>query len=205
VGPERQRPLSFRLMSCDPGHTSQSQVRNTKAMGQSSCSVALLVKKFPAFYETKRFITLHHRSPTSARLIQSTHPRPHLPEINFSIIVHLRPDLPTCIFPLGIPTNILYAFLISHACYKPRLTYPSRPDHPCNIWYRIQITELLITRFSPASCHFTLLWSKYSQQHPVLKHPHTVFLPYCERPSFTPIQNSKYIYSIVFPNLCVSR
>jgi hypothetical protein len=30
---------------------------------------------------------------------------------------------------------------------------------------------------SPASCHFLPLSSKYSPQHPVLKHPQSVFYP----------------------------
>jgi hypothetical protein len=29
-------------------------------------------------------------------------------------------------------------------------------------------------QFSPTSCLFIPLWSKYSPQHPVLKHPHVV-------------------------------
>jgi hypothetical protein len=28
-----------------------------------------------------------------------------------------------------------------------------------------------------SSCHFISLWSKYSPQYPVLKHPKSVFLP----------------------------
>jgi hypothetical protein len=31
--------------------------------------------------------------------------------------------------------------------------------------------------FSPTSGHFISLWSKYSPQHPVLKHPQSIFLP----------------------------
>jgi hypothetical protein len=42
-------------------------------------------------------------------------------------------------------------------------------------------------QFSPPSCHFIPLWSKYSPQHPVLKHPQFMFLSYCQRPCFTPI------------------
>jgi len=41
---------------------------------------------------------------------------------------------------------------------------------------------------SPASRHFLPLRSKYSSQHPVLKRPQSMFLPQCERSSFTPIQ-----------------
>jgi hypothetical protein len=38
----------------------------------------------------------------------------------------------------------------------------------------------------------------YSPQHPIVKHPQPTFLPQCERPSFTPIQNNKHNYSTVY-------
>jgi hypothetical protein len=34
--------------------------------------------------------------------------------------------------------------------------------------------KLLIMQFSPTSCHFISLRSKYSPQHPVLKHPQSI-------------------------------
>jgi hypothetical protein len=37
--------------------------------------------------------------------------------------------------------------------------------------------KLLIMQFSPTSCHFIPLRSKYSPQHSVLKHPQSMFLP----------------------------
>jgi hypothetical protein len=49
--------------------------------------------------------------------------------------------------------------------------------------------KLLIMQFSPTSCHFIPLWSKYSPQHRVRTHLQSVFFPQCQRPSFTPIQN----------------
>ena len=45
--------------------------------------------------------------------------------------------------------------------------------------------------FSPFPCHLVPLMPKYSPQHPILKHPQPKFLPQCERPSFTPIQNNR--------------
>jgi hypothetical protein len=48
--------------------------------------------------------------------------------------------------------------------------------------------------------------SKYSPQHPVPKHPQSMLLPQCYRPSFTPIQNdwqncvSFYILTFKFPD-----
>ena len=38
------------------------------------------------------------------------------------------------------------------------------------------------------------LGPKYSPQHPILKHPQPTFLPQCQRPSFTPIQNNRSSY-----------
>jgi hypothetical protein len=46
---------------------------------------------------------------------------------------------------------------------------------------------------SPASCHFFPLSSKYSPQHPLLKHPSSLNR---ERSGFTPLQNNNK-YSIV--------
>jgi hypothetical protein len=37
--------------------------------------------------------------------------------------------------------------------------------------------KLLIMQFSPNSSLFIPPWSKYSPQHPVLKHPQSMFLP----------------------------
>jgi hypothetical protein len=36
----------------------------------------------------------------------------------------------------------------------------------------VQITKLLIVSFTASPCYFSPLKSKYSLQHPVLKHPH---------------------------------
>ena len=53
------------------------------------------------------------------------------------------------------------------------------------------------------SCYFLPFRPKYPPQHPILVHPQPVFLPQCERPSFTPIQNKGKNYSLVYFNLYV--
>jgi hypothetical protein len=59
----------------------------------------------------------------------------------------------------------------------------SRPPHPPLLvnskytWRRVQIAKLLIMQLSPPSQHFIPLRSKYSPQHPVLKHPPSMVLP----------------------------
>jgi hypothetical protein len=47
--------------------------------------------------------------------------------------------------------------------------------------------QLLVMQLPPTSRHSIPLLTKYSPQHPVLKHPQSVFLPSCQSTSFTPI------------------
>jgi hypothetical protein len=63
-------------------------------------------------------------------------------------------------------------------------------------WRRGRVMKLLIMQFAPTSCYFIRFWSKYSPRDPVLK-PQSVFLPECQRPSFTPMQNHRQNYSCV--------
>jgi hypothetical protein len=37
----------------------------------------------------------------------------------------------------------------------------------------------------------------------LLEHPQPMFLPQCDRPSLTPIQNNRKNYSSVYLNLCI--
>jgi hypothetical protein len=76
-----------------------------------------LLKNFPAFYGTRRFITVItraiHWSLSWAKSIQST---PSHPISQRSILIsstHLRLGLPSGLFRSGFPINILYAFLLS--------------------------------------------------------------------------------------------
>jgi hypothetical protein len=76
-----------------------------------------VLKKFPAFYGTRRFITTftraRHLSLSWARLIQSM---PAHPTSRRSILIlssHLRLGLPGGPLPSGFPTKALYALLLS--------------------------------------------------------------------------------------------
>ena len=80
----------------------------------------------------------------------------------------------------------------------PRLSHSSRFYHPNNIGLAVQIIKLLIMSFSPLPCYLVPLRAKHSPQRSILKHPQPTFLPQCEQPSFTPIQNNRQNYSSVY-------
>ena len=72
-----------------------------------------LVKKFPAFHGTRRFITaltsVRHLSLSWARPIQSTCPHPTSWRSILILSTHLRLGLPSGLFPSSFPTKTLYA------------------------------------------------------------------------------------------------
>ena len=76
-----------------------------------------LVKKFPAFYRTRRFITaltsLRHLSLSWANPIQSIYPHPTSRRSIPILSTHLRLGLPSGLFPSGFTTKTLYALLSS--------------------------------------------------------------------------------------------
>ena len=72
-----------------------------------------LVKKFPAFYGTRRFITaltsVRQLSLSWASPIQSTYPHPTSWRSILILSTHLCLGLPSGLFPSGFPTKTLYA------------------------------------------------------------------------------------------------
>ena len=82
-----------------------------------------LVKKFPAFYGTRRFITIftsaHHLSLSGARSIQSIPPHP----TSWRYILLLFSHLFLGLFPSGFPAKTLYTPLLS----------PIRPTCPAHL------------------------------------------------------------------------
>ena len=80
-------------------------------------TVLQLVKKFPAFHGTWRFITaltsVHHLSLSWASPIQSIYPHPTSCRSILILSTHLRLGLPSNLFPSGFPTKTLYAPLSS--------------------------------------------------------------------------------------------
>ena len=84
-----------------------------------------LVKKFPAFHGTRRFITaltsVRHLSLSWARPIQSIYPLPISWRPALILCTHLCLGLPNGVFPSGFPTKTLYIPLSSPI----RATFPA--------------------------------------------------------------------------------
>ena len=76
-----------------------------------------LVKKFPAFHGTRRFITAHtsvrHLSPSWPSPIQSIYTHPTSWRSVLILSAHLRLGLPSGLLPSGCPTKTLYTPLSS--------------------------------------------------------------------------------------------
>jgi hypothetical protein len=79
--------------------------------------IVQLLKNFPAFYGTRRFVTVFtralHWSLSWARSIQSIPVHPISLRSILILSTHLRLGLPSGLFHSGFPTNILYAFVFS--------------------------------------------------------------------------------------------
>ena len=108
-----------------------------------------LVKKFPAFHRTRRFITtltsVRHLSLSWASLIQSIYPHPTSWRSILILSTHLRLGLPSGLFPSGFPSKTLYTPLSSPICATffwilSPTQYWVRSSHP----YRIKSTKCLI-------------------------------------------------------------
>jgi hypothetical protein len=97
---------------------------------------------------------------------------------------------PFCFCKINLSTRIILSpmsvFLVaSFVLNLPPESYtdssPPWPSHSLLLnhsnytWRRVQVMTFLIMQFSPTSCHFVPLLSKYSSQHPLLRHPESGF------------------------------
>ena len=133
--------------------------------------------------------------------VHTPHPTSWRPILILSF--HLSLGLPSGLFLSGFPIKTLYTPLLSfilatcpaHLILLDFITrtilgeqYESLSSSLCSFLH---------------SCYLVLLRSKYSSQHPILKHSQPTFLPQCQRPSFTPIQNNRQNYSSIYLNFYI--
>ena len=100
----------------------ESPILSTKFTARSTVLLekltgSQLVKKFPAFYGNRRFITAftsaHHLSLSWASSIQSIPPHPNSWRSILILSSHQRLVFPSCLLPSGFPTKTLYMSLLS--------------------------------------------------------------------------------------------
>jgi hypothetical protein len=147
----------------------------------------------------------HKRPPTVSILAQ---PNPvhistfHLLEIRRNIIHPSTPRSPHWSPSLRFPhQDTIHSPLLTHKRHMPIPSNSSRCYHPHNIWWEVQIIYLLVMQSPLFPRYLVPPRSKYSPQHPILKHPQFPFLPQCQRPSFTPIQNNRKNYISIYLDL----
>ena len=112
-----------------------------------------LVKKFPAFHGTRRFITVltsvRHLSLFWANPIQSTYPHPTSWRSILILSTHLRLGLPSGLFPSGFPTKKLYA--PSPPTYAPHALPISFFSILSSVHYWVRSTDHLAPRYAVSS------------------------------------------------------
>jgi hypothetical protein len=101
--------------------------------------IVQLLKNFPAFYGTRRLITVFtralHWSLSWARSIQSIPSHSVSLRSILTLSTDLRLGLPSGLFPSGYPTCIP---LRPNSCYMPCPSHPPWLDHSNYTWRRVQ-------------------------------------------------------------------
>ena len=165
-----------------------------------------LFKKFPTFlWNPKVHYHTHKRPPPVPVLGQPNPvhiPTSHLLEFHPNIIHPSTPRSRQWSLSLWFPhQDPIRPPLLTHTRHMPSPSHSSRFYHPHNTGWGVQIIKLLVMLSPPFPCYLFPPRSKYSPQHHILKHPQLPFLPQCQRPSFTPIQNNWQNYSTIYLNL----
>jgi hypothetical protein len=142
-------------------------------------TVTYLVKTFPGFYGTRRSITVftkaNHCSLSWARWVQST--IFHI--ISLTSIPILSSQARLChqsgFIPSGFRTKTIYEFLIStiHATCHTDLILDLDSLMMFGETYKLCSSSFCLLQPPNTSSHR----SRYSSQHRLLRHPHSIFFP----------------------------
>ena len=102
-----------------------------------------LVKKFPAFHGTRRFITaltsVRHLSLSWTSQIQSIYPHPTSRRSILILSTHLRLGLTIGIFPSFPHQDPIHVPLLTHTSHMSSPSHSSRFYHPHSIGWGVQI------------------------------------------------------------------
>ena len=151
---------SQRLIAVFASGLAQSHVESSPYLLTPCCRVLLekltglqLVKKFPSFHGTRRFITaltsVRHLSLSWASPIQSIYPHPTSWRSILLLYTHLRLGLPSGLFPSGFPTKTLYTSLSS-------LISATCPAHPILLDF---ITRTILGEEYKSLLSYLLKWN----------------------------------------------
>ena len=151
--------MSFSNLEIDIFRT---QANNLTTYSLTPCSTILLekltvsqlIKKFPAFYGTRMFITAitsaRHLSLSWAISIQSIPSHPTSWRCILILSTHLRLGLPSGSLSLRFPHQIpVHASPLTHTCYMPGPSHSSRFYNPHNIGWAVQIQYVADCKIVP--------------------------------------------------------
>ena len=129
-------------------------------------------------------------------------PTSHFLKIHFIIVLPSTPRSSRWSLSFRFPhQNPARASSLSHTCYMPAQLILLYLITPIIFGEQYRSLSSLLCSF----LHSLVNSPQYSPQHLILKHHQPTFLPQCDRPSFTPIQNRRQNYTSVYINLCRSQ
>ena len=96
----------------------------------------------------------------------------------------------------------IHSHLLTHTRHMRSTSHSSWFYHPHDIGWGVQ-NIYLVMQSPPVPRYLVPPRSRYSPQHLILKHLQLPFLPQCQRPSFTPIQNDRQDYSSIYLDLYI--
>ena len=155
-----------------------------------------LVKKFPAFYGTRRFITPFAPPVPILSQIHTVHTlTSHVLKIHLNINLPSTPGSPQWSLSPRFPhQDPVYASPIPHRYYMPRPSHSCPYYHPNNIWYyRLLSSSLCSFLHSPVT---SSLLGKNILHSTLFSNTLSLSSSLSERPSFTPIQNRQNYSSV---------